>query len=112
MERYYSNAAGATLLKSLSAVDIVVWMLQEIRRFFLKNTSERFLKQIVPVSVLWFYKYYMIIQTCIKHLVQHVFFKKNFALDVWLVQNTTLVKKLFKVLVFLKPLIELNLLPY
>ena len=84
MERYYSNAAGATLLKSLSAVDIVVWMLQEIRHFFLKNTSERFLKQIVPVSVLWFYKYYMIIQGCIKHLVQHVFFKKNFVLDVWL----------------------------
>ena len=40
---YYSNAASATLLKSLSVLDIFLQMLQEL---YLKSTSERLLMHI------------------------------------------------------------------
>ena len=43
-ERDYSNAAGETLIKSLSAMDILLIILQEFRYCFLKNTSDRLLR--------------------------------------------------------------------
>ena len=102
-ERNYSNAAGATLLKSLSAVDILVWILQEFCHFFLKNTSKRLLRQRVPVSVLWLYisKYNGVFSTYL-----NMFSSKSSLLDAWLSTEYPSGKKLFKVLTFLNPLIK------
>ena len=49
------KVAGVALLKSLSAVNILLRILQEFRNFFVKSASERLLKQPVPISMLWLY---------------------------------------------------------
>ena len=46
-----SNIASAAPLKSLSVVDILLPILQQFRIFFWKTTSERLLRQLVPVSM-------------------------------------------------------------
>ena len=50
-ESDYSNIAGATLLKSLSTVTLLV--LHDLGIFSGQNTSERLLRQLVPVPMLW-----------------------------------------------------------
>ena len=45
----YSNVTGVALLKSLSAVNILLRILEE------KNASERLLRQLKPISILWLY---------------------------------------------------------
>ena len=55
MENDYSNVAGATLLKSLFAVDILHPILQQFRNIFLEEHFSKFAEQPVAVSILWRY---------------------------------------------------------
>ena len=49
----YNNAAGATLLKSLSAVDILLPLLQEFGKIFLnEHLRKSSVATIVPASML------------------------------------------------------------
>ena len=48
----YSNAAGATLLKSLTAVDILLPILQEFRNIFLKEHLRKAAEATVSFSVM------------------------------------------------------------
>ena len=48
----YSNAAGAALLKSLTAVDILLQILQEFRNIFLKEHLRKAAEATVSFNVM------------------------------------------------------------